>query len=102
MDKPGVTRGSRPLPADRRISQFPRLLGRRTAREGFLFSLFGQIYSGQFVYTFNADIVGNSGFGQMLSHAEGTEFRVKIVAGNGFALTSNPLSTPTTHYFSRC
>jgi len=46
---------------------------------------------------------GNSGFGDMVSHVEGTRFRIKIdVAGNGFALTSNPLSTPTTYCFTAC
>lgn len=63
----------------------------------------GQIQSGQFVYTFKADIVGNSGFGDMVSHAENTRFWIKIdVAGNGFALTSNPLRDPTTYFFRRC
>jgi hypothetical protein len=36
-DETGVTTGIRPLPAHRRMSQFRRLLGRSTAREGVLF-----------------------------------------------------------------
>jgi hypothetical protein len=64
----------------------------------------GQIQSGQFSYTFRADLVGPSGFGEIVSHGEGTRFQIRIdLTQAGFALTSNPFGpgTPTTYYFSR-
>jgi hypothetical protein len=38
----------------------------------------GQIRSAQFLYTFRAELVGYSGFGEMVSHVEGTRFQIKI------------------------
>ncbi len=64
----------------------------------------GQIQSGQFFYTFSAELVGASGFGEMVSQVEGTRFQIKIdLTPMGFALTSNPLGPgmPTTYYFTR-
>jgi len=67
-------------------------------------SMSGQIQSGQFSYTFSAELVGASGFGEIVSHAEGTRFQIRIdLTPTGFALTSNPLGPgmPTTYYFTR-
>jgi hypothetical protein len=62
----------------------------------------GEIRSNNFYYTFTADIVGTSGYGDIVDHSENTRFRIKIdITQNGFNLTSNPLGpgTPTTYYF---
>jgi hypothetical protein len=64
----------------------------------------GQIRSGQFLYTFRAELVGYSGFGEIVSHVEGTRFQIKIdLTPTGFALTSNPFGPGmlTTYYFKR-
>jgi hypothetical protein len=64
----------------------------------------GQIRSGQYMYTFRADLVGASGFGEMLSLMEGTRFQIRIdITGAGFALTSNPFGPgqPSTYFFAR-
>ena len=64
----------------------------------------GEIQSKSFKYTFTADIYGDSGFGEIVSHSENTRFRIKIqYITNGFALTSNPLGpgTPSTYYFKK-
>jgi hypothetical protein len=64
----------------------------------------GEIRSNNFYYTFTADIVGTSGYGDIVDHNENTRFRIKIdITQNGFTLTSNPLGpgTPTTYYFVR-
>lgn len=64
----------------------------------------GEILSNNFRYTFTADIVGTSGYGDIVDHKENTRFRIKIdLTQNGFNLTSNPLGpgTPTTYNFIR-
>ena len=64
----------------------------------------GEIRSNSFKYTFTADIYGDSGFGEIVSHSENTRFRIKIqYTSNGFALTSNPFGpgTPSTYYFKK-
>lgn len=64
----------------------------------------GEIRSNNFRYTFTADIVGTSGYGDIVDHNENTRFRIKIdLTRNGFNLTSNPLGpgTPTTYTFVR-
>lgn len=64
----------------------------------------GDITSSQFYYTFSADIVGNSGYGDMLLHADNSRFLARFdVSGNGFTLTSNPFGpgNPTSYDFVR-
>jgi hypothetical protein len=64
----------------------------------------GQIRSGQFFYTFRTELVGASGFGEMLNHLDGQRFQIRIdLMPAGFALTSNPFGPgmPTTYYFKR-
>lgn len=64
----------------------------------------GEVRSGAAVYSFKADIVGTSGFGEMLDFATNQRFQIRIDAtANGFALTSNPLGPgqPSTYFFSR-
>lgn len=64
----------------------------------------GEIRSNNFYYTFTADIVGTSGYGDIVDHNENTRFRIKIdMTQNGFDMTSNPLGpgTPTTYHFVR-
>lgn len=62
----------------------------------------GEIRSNEAYYTFTADIVGTSGYGDILDHADGSRFRIKIdLMADGFILTSNPLGpgTPTSYRF---
>jgi hypothetical protein len=64
----------------------------------------GEIRSNDFYYTFTADIVGESGYGDIVDHNGNTRFRIKIdLTKNGFVLTSNPLGpgTPTSYNFVR-
>jgi hypothetical protein len=64
----------------------------------------GEIRSNNFYYTFKADIVGESGYGDILDHSDNSRFRIKIdLTSDGFVLTSNPLGpgNPTTYYFRR-
>jgi hypothetical protein len=66
----------------------------------------GRIQSGPYVYTFRADIVGRSGYGDMLDHYTQSRFRIRIdldQSASTFALTSNPFGPgrPTTYYFRR-
>jgi len=64
----------------------------------------GEIRGSNFYYTFKADIVGESGYGDILDHSDNSRFRIKIdLTSDGFTLTSNPFGpgTPTTYYFRR-
>ncbi len=52
----------------------------------------GEIRSSKFYYTFRADIVGSSGYGDVVYHNENIRFQIKIdLTPDGFILTSNPL-----------
>jgi len=64
----------------------------------------GEIVSGAFYYTFTADVYGASGYGDMLDYADGSTFRIRIdLAGDGFALTTNPFEgLYTTTYVFTC
>ena len=62
----------------------------------------GEIRSNEAYYTFTADIVGTSGYGDILDHRDGSRFQIKIdITSDGFTLTSNPLGpgTPTSYRF---
>ena len=61
----------------------------------------GEVTSGQFYYTFTADLPGDRGWGDMVDHSDGSIFRIQIdVVGDGFYLTTNPFLAPTTYIFS--
>src|SRR5437764_13271206 len=60
----------------------------------------GEIRSNGIYYTFTADLVGASGFGDMVNHTHNERFRVKIdLTREGLNLTTNPFGpgTPTTY-----
>ncbi len=64
----------------------------------------GRIQSGQYIYSFKADIVGASGYGDMLDHSTQSRFRIHIqFTQDGFVLTSNPFGPgyPTRYYFKK-
>jgi|GEM_PF-2876439 len=64
----------------------------------------GEIRSSNFYYTFTADIVGSSGYGDITSHNDNERFRIKIdLTQDGFILTSNPFGpgTPSSYKFVR-
>ena len=51
---------------------------------------------------YEVNIVGNSGYGTMVSLREGTRFRVHVLlTANGFVLTANPFRGRTSYTFSR-
>ena len=65
-------------------------------------SMTGRIESGAYQYTFEINIVGNSGYGTMVSLREGTRFRIHVqLTANGFILTANPLRGRTSYTFVR-
>jgi len=65
-------------------------------------SMTGKINSGAYQYAFEVNIVGNSGYGTMVSLREGTRFRVHVLlTANGFVLTANPFRGRTSYTFSR-
>lgn len=60
----------------------------------------GEITSGQFYYTFTAELYNPTGYGDMLDHADGSTFRIQIdLIANGFYLTANPFGDPATYQF---
>ena len=65
-------------------------------------SMTGKINSGAYQYAFEVNIVGNSGYGTMVSLREGTRFRVHVLlTANGFVLTANPFRGRTSYTFIR-
>lgn len=65
-------------------------------------SMTGKIRSGAYHYVFEVNIVGNSGYGTMVSLREGTRFRVHVLlTANGFILTANPFRGRTSYTFVR-
>lgn len=65
-------------------------------------SMTGKINSGAYQYAFEVNIVGNSGYGTMVSMREGTRFRVHVLlTANGFVLTANPFRGRTSYTFVR-
>ena len=64
----------------------------------------GRIESGRYVYTFKADIVGSSGYGDMLDNSTNSRFRIHVqITPIGFNVTSNPFGpgTLSTYIFKR-
>ena len=64
----------------------------------------GRIQSGQYVYTFKADIVGTAGYGDLLDHSTQSRLRIHIQHTNdGFVLTANPFGpgAPSKYYFKK-
>jgi hypothetical protein len=64
----------------------------------------GEVRSPAGYYTFTADLVGTSGYGEMLDHGQNQRFKVKIdLTQGGFTLTSNPFGpgTPTAYHFRK-
>jgi len=65
-------------------------------------SMTGQVSSGAYQYAFEVNIVGNSGYGTMVSLRENTRFRVHVqLTANGFVLTANPFRGRATYDFTR-
>lgn len=65
-------------------------------------SMSGKISSGAYQYAFQINIVGNSGYGTMVSLREGTRFRIHVLlTANGFILTANPFRSRTSYTFTR-
>jgi hypothetical protein len=65
----------------------------------------GEIRSvGGSLYTFTADLVGNSGYATVVDHRDNVRFLARIdLTREGFSLTSNPFGPgmPTTYYFRK-
>jgi hypothetical protein len=64
----------------------------------------GEVRSNGFLYTFTANLVGSSGYGNVLDHQQNTTIQVRIdVTQNGFTVTTNPFGpgTPTVYYFKK-
>ena len=64
----------------------------------------GEIRSRVARYSFTADIVGTSGYGEMLDQVRNERFKVKIdLTRDGFTVTSNPFGpgTPSTYHFTK-
>ncbi len=60
----------------------------------------GEITSGQFYYTFTAELYNPTGYGDMLDYADGSTFRIQIdLIADGFYLTANPFGDPATYQF---
>ncbi len=61
----------------------------------------GEIQSGQFYYTFTAELYGPTGYGDMLDHYDGASFRIQLdVMTDGFYLTANPFGDPAIYAFA--
>ena len=60
----------------------------------------GTIQSGGYTYTFSADIVGTSGYGELVDYASYDRMTVHLdLYSNGFYLTINPFGHPATYFF---
>ena len=64
----------------------------------------GEIRSNNYQYTFTADIYGDAGYGDMVTHYDNRRVRIKIQSvTNGFSLTVNPFGpgSPSTYDFKK-
>jgi hypothetical protein len=60
----------------------------------------GEITSGQFYYTFIAELYSPTGYGDMVDYVGGTTFRIRIdLIADGFILTANPFGDPAVYQF---
>lgn len=79
------------------VSTLTQVMGEAagTIYSGATYAVFaGEIHSGPYAYIFSADIFGSSGYGDMVSYADGSSFRIRIgLYPDGFLLATGVLES---------